>query len=175
MHLVKPDIQYEESFREGLGELGSEKERREWVYLPHEAYTDFFEISFSDYVYRLLDFEVNPPANWVPNTVYWAIADGQVVGRIGIRHELNNFLFYEGGHIGYFVRPSSRAKGFATSMLKQILETDIAKKIGSLLLTCDEGNFASEKTILKNGGQLENIVSIDINRPQKKRFWIQLK
>lgn len=41
MHLVKPDIQFEKSFREGLGELGSELERREWIYLSHEAYSDF--------------------------------------------------------------------------------------------------------------------------------------
>ena len=93
-----------------------------------------------------------------------------MVGRIGIRHKLNDFLFHEGGHIGYFVRPSRRAKGFATEMLKQILETDLAKKISILLLTCDEGNFASEKTILNNGGQLENIVSFDLSRPPKKRF-----
>jgi predicted acetyltransferase len=175
MHLVKPDIQFEKSFREGLGELGSEQERREWIYLSHEAYSDFYEISFSDYVNRLIEFEVNPPPHWVPTTIYWAIEDGQMVGRIGIRHKLNDFLFHEGGHIGYFVRHSRRAKGFATEMLKQILETDLAKKIGNLLLTCDEGNFASEKTILNNGGQLENIVSFALSRPPKKRFWIHLE
>ena len=179
MRLVKPDIQFEKSFREGLGELSSEQERREWIYLAHEDYGDFFKIPFSDYVNRLIEFEINPPSHWVPTTILWAVENAEVVGRIGIRHKLNDFLFHEGGHIGYFVRPSCRRKGFATGMLKQALETDLARKIGKILITCDEGNDASEKTIRNNGGQLENmrlenIISFDSGRPRKKRFWITL-
>jgi GNAT superfamily N-acetyltransferase len=135
---------------------------------------DFYKIPFSDYVNRLLEFESNPPSHWVPTTIYWAIADGEVVGRIGIRHKLNDFLFKEGGHIGYFIRPSSRGQGYATRMLKQMLETELAQKIGNLLLTCDEDNLPSEKTILKNGGELENVVLLDSSRPPKKRYWIPL-
>jgi predicted acetyltransferase len=40
----------------------------------------------------------------VTDTVYWAIRDEQMVGRIALRHELNESLLREGGHIGYIVR-----------------------------------------------------------------------
>lgn len=42
-----------------------------------------------------------------------------------------------------------------------------------VLLTCDEGNIGSQKTIEKNGGVLENIVDGE-NSVRKMRFWIEL-
>ena len=97
-----------------------------------------------------------------------------MVGRIGLRHELNDFLETHGGHIGYIVRPSWRHKGIATNMLKQVLDTGISRSIGKLLLTCDEGNIASEKTILACGGQLQDILAYDPAKPGKKRYWINV-
>ena len=43
--------------------------------------------------------------------------------------------------------------------------------IEKMLVVCDAENIASEKTIIANGGQLENIIEVDGCR--MKRFWIK--
>jgi len=63
--------------------------------------------------------------------------------------------------------------GVASEMLRQLLETARAKSIRRLLITCDEDNVASERTIVKNGGAFESIVR-NGDKPKKKRFWIDL-
>lgn len=136
---------------------------------------DLLSNDFESYVCALLERENNPPEGFVKDTVYWAKSENEIVGRIAIRHELNEFLSKIGGHIGYIVRPSWRGKGIATEMLRQLLLTETATSIQKLLLTCDETNIASEKTILKNGGVFESFVEMGENKPRKKRFWIQLK
>ncbi len=45
--------------------------------------------------------------------------------------------------------------------------------LNKVLLVCDEGNVASEKTIIKNGGQFESEYEED-NGNIVKRFWILL-
>ena len=97
-----------------------------------------------------------------------------MVGRISIRHELNDFLQKVGGHSGYIVAPAWRNKGVATEMLRNLLLTPKAKEIGKLLLTCDETNLASERTIFKNGGKLTQLMDKGSHRPKKKHFWIDL-
>jgi predicted acetyltransferase len=47
----------------------------------------------------------------VPGTFLVAAVGGTIVGRISIRHELNDFLAHEGGHIGYGVLPRYRRRG----------------------------------------------------------------
>ena len=37
---------------------------------------------------------------------------------INIRHKSNEFLFNEGGNVGYAIRPTERIKGYETLMLK---------------------------------------------------------
>ena len=64
---------------------------------------------------------VNP--NWVVTDTFFAIRenDKRLIGIIDFRHELNEFL-KDFGHCGYSVRPSERKKGYATEMLKQVIE-----------------------------------------------------
>ena len=46
--------------------------------------------------------------------VHQADADrGVLLGFLSVRHELNEFLLEEGGHVGYSVRPSARRRGLA--------------------------------------------------------------
>ena len=88
-------------------------------------------------------------------TNLWIIHDGQYVGRMSIRHELNEWLRNYGGHIGYEIKTSARRKGFATVALGLALKY-CREEIGlkELLLTCDDQNSASYKTIERNMGQL---------------------
>jgi predicted acetyltransferase len=67
--------------------------------------------------------------NWIVTDTFFVIRDYDkiIIGIIDFRHELNEFL-KDFGHCGYSVRPSERKKGYATEMLKQLLE--IARKKG---------------------------------------------
>jgi predicted acetyltransferase len=175
LRLVKPDLRYEQSFMTAFNSLKNETERMAWIYLGESGYSDFFKMSFKSYVDTLLAREVKPPPHFVCDTVLWAILGDVVVGRISIRHELNDWLSKIGGHIGYIVASTHRKRGLATQMLELILETSKAKEIGSLLLTCDEDNVGSEKTILKNNGVFESLIAAGEGKASKKRFWIHVR
>ena len=94
-------------------------------------------------------------------------------GSISIRHELNEFLFNFGGHIGYSVTPSERGKGYGKLQLKMALEIASYLGIEKCLITADETNTLSNKTIISEGGLLENTVMW--NNEPLNRYWINLK
>ena len=109
----------------------------------------------------------------VPATTFIAVSqEGSLVGMMSIRHQLNDYLFHFGGHIGYSVRKSERQKGFATEMLAMALNECKKLKINRVLITCDKDNLASAKTILNNGGILEN--ELLEGKKIKQRYWINL-
>jgi len=111
----------------------------------------------------------------VPATQFVAVRklDGQIVGMIQVRHELNDYLLKEGGHIGYSVRKSERRKGYATQMLQDALL--FCRKIGidHVLVTCDKDNVGSAAVIVSNGGVLEDEI-IDEEGAIVQRYWIAL-
>ncbi|GFI49912.1 hypothetical protein IMSAGC020_01113 [Lachnospiraceae bacterium] len=102
--------------------------------------------------------------------------DRKIVGCIELRHTLNEELKIAGGHIGFSVVPEERRKGYASEMLRQIIETAESLRIPALLLTCDADNIASERTILKCGGILEKEGSVQYHGEKKacKYYWIPL-
>jgi predicted acetyltransferase len=133
-------------------------------------------MAFSSYLELLAEQErgVNLPPNHVPSTFRFAFAATRIVGRVSIRHTLNAFLERVGGHIGYVVVPEFRRRGYASEILR--LSLQIARQnlgISRILVTCDDDNLGSIRTIEKNGGILENIVSgPDLEKP-KRRYWIE--
>jgi predicted acetyltransferase len=174
IELQRPSVVFADTFLSGLDELAhDEEERMAWIYY-RDAPPDVPRRDFAGFVARLLAREHSAKPGFVTDSVYWAIRDGEMVGRISLRHELNERLRRMGGHAGFIVRPSARRQGVATQMLRQLLATERARAIGRLLVTCDEGNVASERTIRNNGGVLEDVIEIEPGKPRKMRFWISL-
>ncbi|PID96633.1 MAG: hypothetical protein CSA84_03990 [Actinomycetales bacterium] len=127
-------------------------------------------LAFAGWVAEQLDHEAgrNLPPGRVACTSRWIVDDGVIVGVINLRHELTDYLFEQGGHIGYAVRPSARGHGVATAALRQMLGVAAQLGINPLLVTCADGNLASAQVILKAGGVFEDI------RAGMRRYWITL-
>jgi predicted acetyltransferase len=123
-----------------------------------------------EWIERVLAFEhrltTDPPADFVPATTYWWTDESTFLGRINLRHRLNQHLSEIGGHIGYDVRPTARRQGHATAMLTAVLPHAAALGIDKALVTCDNDNTASRKVIEANGGVLED------ERDGKLRYWV---
>lgn len=134
----------------------------------------FLSESLEDFVFRVIKGENQPQEGLVPETIYWAVRDNKVVGRIALRHFLSESLKEFGGHIGYEVRPSDRKKGIAKEMLRQLLQTTKCKDIGSLLLTCAPDNTASIRTIIANGGVLEKTIFVEKWNRDTSYYWITI-
>jgi predicted acetyltransferase len=129
--------------------------------------------SYEDWLEKVTLAQTVVPPEFVTGTTYFAIVDGRIVGTISIRHYLNDSLIKNGGHIGYGVRPSERRKGYGVKMLALALEKCRSFGIEKALVTCDKNNIGSAKTIINNGGALENeITQEDGNILQ--RYWISL-
>ena len=139
-----------------------------WEYLLEYAEN----LPWADYVEALHDESLgrNLKEGRVPATFLMAESEGILIGRASIRHELNDFLFNYGGHIGYGVRPKYRRQGFATEILRQSLTYLHGLGVSDVLLTCDEENVGSIRVIESQGGILEN--TMEFEGILKRRYWI---
>ena len=120
-----------------------------------------------------LDTAPKPPL--VPDSTFFCLDEerGSFVGAVNIRHYLNDALLKSGGHIGDGVRPSERRRGVATAMIG--LALDECRKLGidRVLMVCDRDNIGSARSIINNGGVLENEVEHDGHIIQ--RYWRELQ
>lgn len=109
----------------------------------------------------------------VPETFLFAFVGPRIVGRVSIKHWLNEFLERFGGHIGYVVVPEFRRRGYATSMLR--LSIQLARqrlRMRRILLTCHDDNIGSIRAIEKNGGVLEQVVTGPDGVTPLRRYWV---
>lgn len=171
IRLVTPHPRFRDSFVEAMREFERAGEDTE---LP--ASLDVIAADFEGFVARMLEFSAHPVGSFVPQSPFWIMRGdaNHYVGRLDIRHHLNERLRLFGGHIGYDVRPSMRRRGFGTRALA--LGLDEARKLGidRVLVTCSEHNLASRKIIEANGGELEDMVETPFRQELTCRYWIDV-
>lgn len=164
MRLVRPALGWKEEHEDYVKEWGPSR------LTPSSFNLDGYE----DYEVYLKSLKIRESGEgkWVPSTNYFLVNDeNRVLGMVDIRHELTENLLQIGGHIGYSVRPSERRKGYATYILKEALKKCKALGIERALVTCNDDNIGSLKTILNNNG-LEDEHFIESNGNIVRRFWI---
>lgn len=105
-------------------------------------------------------------------THWWIVEGDTYLGAIDLRHRLNDFLLDVGGHIGYNVRPSARRRGLAGWALGTVLTEARALGLARVLVTCNDDNIASARSIERNGGVLEDTRTTAAGL--KRRYWISL-
>lgn len=110
----------------------------------------------------------------VPHSMLYGFLDGEIIGRVSIRHTLNDNLRRRGGHIGYAVAPRFRKQGFATELTRQALEE--CKKLGitNVMVTCSDDNVPSWKIIEHFNGKLSDKVWDDEDNEMIRRYWIDI-
>ncbi len=170
--LVKPSLEYKDSFLEAESEY--EKEGKPRHASPTSTFREL-ETDFEKYLKRVSDDEkgVNMKEGYVPCTASWLVDNGKFIGSVNIRHRLNEHLRNIGGNIGYSIRPSARKNGYGTKILELALPAAKSLGIDKVLITCDDDNIGSAKIIEKNGGVLEN--KVEHEGKLKRRYWIENK
>lgn len=164
MRLVRPSLEWKEEHEAYMKEWDEERMTPSSFHLKEG-------IPYEDYLKELAKREAGHD-KWLPCTNYFLVDDtDRVVGMIDIRHDLNEYLHQVGGHVGYGIHPSERRKGYATWMLAEALKLTDTLGINSVLITCNEENIGSAKTIQNNGGVEDESFTED-DGTVVRRFWI---
>lgn len=169
LRLVRPSATFRQQIVDMMDELTATGEKIVPWTIRRVDYRNF-EDYISDF-----DREANEPSvAGVMATTYFALleAENKIVGAVSIRHSLNDTLLNSGGHIGDGVRPTERKKGYATEMISLALEKCRDMGIEKVLMTCEKSNVGSAKSIINNGGILEN--EHEVSGVVEQRYWIQL-
>lgn len=170
--LIKLTKAYEKQLGEMIDEWKADQEANHTNRSPGAI----FKNDYHDFDFYLEHLELKEPTDGkVPDSVFFLLDEerDRLLGAVDIRHYLNDFLYREGGHIGDGIRPSERRKGYATEMIR--LALDECRKLGieRVLMVCDKDNVGSAKSIINNGGILENEF-MGSEGVIEQRYWIPL-
>lgn len=174
MKFIEPDIRYKEKAGEYIQEFidaGSEIVNGSGG-LDSHLMKDGYE-AWLEEEERRSDVSRKEPGEVNASTFFYVREDDdRILGMVNIRYGLNEFLFHEGGHIGYSIRPSEQGKGYATQMLHQALWFCRFIGLEKVLVVCDKNNIASARVIQKCGGILENEFYSEHYKEVLQRYWI---
>lgn len=185
--LMRPDPALYSAWAEAVAEFGDGglHGAGAWRVVDFGSDRDSFE-ALLDIVRDEGDTTADPPDGFVHCTYYWitepaegstpgaSTADGSpgaggvdVIGFVALRHSIDTpALRKTGGHIGYSVRPSRRRRGHAKRALGLALAEARELGIEQALLTCDDDNIGSARTIESCGGVFEDVVE------GMRRYWV---
>ncbi|MFT3944550.1 MAG: GNAT family N-acetyltransferase [Ancrocorticia sp.] len=170
LELVAPDLRFFTSFAES---------NREWngKHQDGAGLPDWAEVQSQDGFAKVVEYLVRSETKSEPGlvtcTYRWIVSGDTYLGSIALRHELTPYLAERGGHIGYGIRPSARRLGYASWALAQIRPIARDHGLSRVLVTCNDTNIGSARTIEKNGGILESIRLGD-DGVHFRRYWIDL-
>jgi len=154
IELLRPTLEMEEMHYDFIREWDEAKEN----IVPYAA--RLLDMDYKTWLENNYKFEETCPDGFVPAHTLFLVEDNKRI------------LLNYGGHIGYGIRPSERKKGYASLMLSLALSKAKELGINKALITCDKDNLGSARTIMKNGGVLENEVVEGDKITQ--RYWIEL-
>ncbi len=150
LKLVSPSVKYKDAYIRMM---------KDWEQSGEKLVPFILRLDYSDFdamINTIEGFKTVPEKGFVPHSSFWLINEEGEIGAVSnLRHSLNDKLRHIGGHIGYGVPPTQRRKGYATEVLKLTLPEAKRRGINKVMITCDETNTASKKTIIKNGGVYE--------------------
>lgn len=164
-----------------------EKEAIEYIIEHIEAKSDIngsggLDKGYTDYDSWLTGIELEKdvkscPENRSPSYTFFLIrvCDNKIVGMTNLRHILTETLLQHSGNIGYGIRPTERGKGYSKILLYLVLQK--CKNLGlvRVLLSANDSNPPSWKTILSLGGVLENRIPNKYEKGEVLgRYWIDV-
>jgi predicted acetyltransferase len=114
------------------------------------------------------------PDGYVPATMLYGFVGAAIVGRVQIRHALNESLRRRGGHVGYAVAPRHRRRGYAVEMVRQALPVCATLGLADVMITCADDNEPSWRIVEKLGGRLEDKVRDDVEEELVRRYWLRV-
>ena len=146
MKLVRPNLTHEEAAKQFVAEFA---EDREHIYFLRELdkYVDYNYRAWLRYIER-----VRIKHQFIQ---YFCIHNNQIVGMVELRYNKDRLLVSNFGHIGYIVSPKRRGNGYAKCMLFLALQAISNIVRGPIIVTCDDDNIPSSKTIRACGGTLK--------------------
>lgn len=169
--LVKPSVEYKESYLEALREF---QEEGRYGFLDLESISNNFE-TFVDDLNSGKRHLHKPYADWVepvPETVLWMVKGDRFIGTLNIRHRLNWHLEKWGGHINFIICPSMRGKGFGKKILQKGMPIASYFGIDRALLTIDPDNKAAIRIVEFCGGTLKDETPRTDKFPVRLRYWL---
>jgi predicted acetyltransferase len=168
LKLVKLSYDYKEQLIDMMDEWSATGEK----IVPYSIRRNNY-LEFDQYLLGFEEEEKGMSGHVPATTLFCLEVERNIfVGAVNIRHYLNEALLLNGGHIGDGIRPSERRKGYATKMISLALEECRKLSINRVLMVCDKNNMGSAKSIMNNGGILEN--EIEVDGVIEQRYWIEL-
>lgn len=168
LKLIRMDYPYQKQLNDMMEEWLAAEEKIVPYSIRRNDYRDF-----ESYLAGM-DAEEKGEGGLVPASTFFCLDTSRdiLVGAVNIRHRLNPSLLLDGGHIEDGVRPSERRKGYATKMIGLALDFCRSIQLSRVLMVCSRENTGSAKSILYNGGILENEIQKEGHILQ--RYWIEL-
>lgn len=173
LKLIKPTKDFEEQVLKIVQEFVDDGTTLYWVWWL-KRFVDNYD-GWLKYL-KQNEQEETVDINRVPANQYILIneSDNKVIGFINTRLRINDSLLQHWGHIWYSIRPSERQKHYATAQLFTVLKIYKDLWIEKVLLTCDESNIWSAKTIQNCWWILENEIIDPIDWELVQRYWINI-
>jgi len=185
IELIEPRADLHESFLQSTAEWNGADQDGASVFFAEKYGWDLLNPhDFASWVQLLNDLsrsDFTPLPGFVSQSTLWVVKDDEYLGAVSLRHDLGNeYLREVGGHIGYGIRPSARRRGLAKLALAGSLQQARNLGLPKVLITCNDSNLASARTIESCGGVLEKVRAFSEVGPRfgsvdsVRRYWINL-